>query len=284
MDWCIANEYYQQACQLWHNIKCYTYSFGYRQNRLHYWDTPLEWLEWLIQSAKNQQDWCNAAEMLGDRAWKLTLMGQCGHLVLAEALYAQAWKLHRHQTIDWQIDLMIHIAVWHIQKQQFYVAKNWLYQAKNLLENYLHHSQLDPKISIRLTINILYYRGEIFYKTGEYEKSQLLFEEIITRAQKIDWQRAIFLAKDFLADIAIVQGHLYKARDFLISGLQVTQENKDSCSEAYLKRSLANLERKQGNLQNAVQWAKEAFTEFDTLGMVSEALETEALLSNIATK
>ncbi|HEY9671875.1 MAG TPA: ATP-binding protein, partial [Waterburya sp.] len=55
MEWCIArnaeggslrDHRYPDACQLWRDVKCYTYSQGYRQSRLTYWETALDWLDW----------------------------------------------------------------------------------------------------------------------------------------------------------------------------------------------------------------------------------------------
>jgi LuxR family glucitol operon transcriptional activator len=85
------------------------------------------------------------------------------------------------------------------------------------------------------------------------------------------------LAKDFLADIAIQQGELDKAQQLLAEGLQVVQAQGDRCSEAYIKRSLAKLEQKRGYLSKARRWATEAKEEFERLGMIPEARETQAL-------
>jgi LuxR family glucitol operon transcriptional activator len=282
MEWCISSDAesgslhdrYPNACQLWRDVKCYTYSQGYRQSRLTHWETSLVWLDWLIEAAQTRKDWATAAEMMGDRAWKLTLMGQSHHLAAAGTLFTQAWELRHHQTVKEQVELAIHTAAWHIQQQDFESAKQWLDRAKALLDN----AQLDPSLAARYSLNILYYQGEISYKTGDYEESQTLFQQIVDKAQAIGWQRATFLAKDFLADIAIKQGNLDQAQQFLTEGLRVAQENGDRCSGAYAKRSLAQLERKRGRLSIAHRWATEARKEFESLGMLPEAQETQVLL------
>lgn len=289
MEWCISRDSeallrsslenadrYLEACQLWRDVKCYTYSQGYRQSRLTYWETALDWLDWLIEAAQTRKDWATTAEMMGDRAWKLTLMGQSHHLAAAGTLFTQAWELRHHQTVKEQAELAIHTAAWHIQQQDFELAKQWLDRAKALLDN----AQLDPSLGARYSLNILYYQGEISYKTGDYQESQTLFQQIVGKAQAIGWQRAIFLAKDFLADIAIKQGNLDQAQQFLTEGLRVAQDHGDRCSGAYTKRSLAQLERKRGRLSIAHRWATEARKEFENLGMLSEAQETQALLQS----
>jgi LuxR family glucitol operon transcriptional activator len=142
----------------------------------------------------------------------------------------------------------------------------------------LEDSQLIPSCATRYSLLIDYYQGEIHYKSGNYTESQTLFQQIADQAQKIGWQRALFLAKDFLADIAIKQGNLGEAKQLLTEGLQVAEAQQDWCSRAYTKRSLAQLEQKQGRLKVAQRWATEAKEEFETLGMIPEAQETQALL------
>ncbi|NEQ20882.1 MAG: AAA family ATPase [Microcoleus sp. SIO2G3] len=274
IEWCITHDRYSEVCQLWRDVKCYTYSQGYRQSRLSCWDTPLDWLSWMIESAQTRKDWATVAELMGDRAWKLTLLEQPQHLLTASILFTQAWELRQHQTAHWQVELATHIAAWHLQQQQFSLAAQWLHQALSLLDA----ARLSLFDATRQTILIDYYRGEVYYKTREYGHAQVLFEQITAQAQSIGWQRVLFLAKDFLANIAIQQGELDKAQQLLIEGLQVVQTQHDHCSAAYIKRSLAKLEQKRGQLKAARRWATEAREDFEQLGMSSEAQETQTLL------
>ena len=274
MEWCIAEDKYTEACSLWKYINCYTYSQGYRQNRLSYWDTPLHWLEWLIEAAQKRQDLSNTARAIGDYAWKLILIGQPQHLKKADKLLSRAWKLSQHLTAKEQANLAIRIVVWYIQFKQFGFAKFWINQVQTILDD----SFIEESVSIRIYLQILYYKGEICYKNGDYQRSQLLFQEIVQQSRNIGWQRMIFLAKDFLADISIKEGKLKQAQQFLLEGIETAQDNRDNCSKAYMMRSLARLELHQGNLNLAVDWANKAKAGFDSLGMVSEAEETQALL------
>ncbi|MBV6624494.1 MAG: ATP-binding protein [Rivularia sp. (in: Bacteria)] len=275
MEWCIAKDKYNDACKLWQYINCYTYSQGYRRNRLHYWDTPLNWLEWLIEEAQNRQDLSNTARIMSDYAWKLILIGQPQHLNQADKLLAESWKLRLYLNASEQANLAIHILVWYIQLNQFGFAKFWIKQVETILDD----SYIEDSVSIRISLQLLYYKGEIYYKDSDYERSQLLFQEIVEQSRNIGWQRMIFLAKDFLADISIKQGKLQQAQQFLMEGMQTAQENRDSCSRAYMMRSLARLELHQGNLYLALSWANQAKASFNSLGMLSEAEETQALLT-----
>jgi LuxR family glucitol operon transcriptional activator len=274
IEWCIAEDRYSDACSLWQYINCYTYSQGYRQNRLSYWDAPLHWLQWLIEAAQKRQDNRNTAVMMSDYAWKLILIGHPQHLKEADKLLSRAWKLRQHLTAKEQANLAIRIVVWYIQLKQFGFAKFWIDQVQTILDD----SYIEESVSIRISLQILYYKGEIYYKNGDYERSQLLFQEVVQESRKIGWQRMIFLGKDFLADISIKQGKLKQAQQFLIEGIQIAQDNRDNCSKAYMMRSLARLEMHQGNFNLAVAWASKAKAGFDGLGMVSEAEESQDLL------
>jgi LuxR family glucitol operon transcriptional activator len=274
MEWCIAQDKYTDTCNLWQYINCYTYSQGYRQNRLSYWDTPLHWLKWLIEAAQKRKDLFNSARMMSDYAWKLILIGQPQHLKEADSLLAQAWKLRQYLTVNNQVNLAIRIVVWYIQLKLFGFAKFWINQAQTILDD----SLIEESVSIRFYLQLLYYKGEIYYKNSDYQRSQLLFQEIVQQSRNIGWQRMIFLAKDFLADISIKQGRLIEAQQFLMEGMQTASNNKDDCSRAYVMRSLARLELHQGNFNLAVAWANQAKAGFDNLGMLSEASETQALL------
>jgi hypothetical protein len=52
----------------------------------------------MIQAAQTRKDWATVAELMGDRAWKLTLLEQPEHLIAASILFTQAWELRQHQT------------------------------------------------------------------------------------------------------------------------------------------------------------------------------------------
>jgi LuxR family glucitol operon transcriptional activator len=212
-----------------------------------------------------------------DRGKKLLLRGQPKHLEAADALFTKAWSLRHHQDLNFQLDLAIQIALLHIHQQQFAQATDWLHQAKDLLEN-AHKSEPEATRSL---IHILYYQGEIHYKTKDYHKAKVLFQQALKQAQVLGWQRAIYLAKDWLADIAIAQGDLDEAQPLLEEGLDVAKQNQDQCRTAYAKRSLARLEEARGDLSAALHWAKEAKEGFLSLGMIPEAEETQVLLDTL---
>jgi LuxR family glucitol operon transcriptional activator len=277
IEWCIAQDRYADVRRFWQFVKCYSYARGRECDRLTDWNTPLEWTDWLIQAAERHQDWSTALEVMVDQGRKLVLKGQTKHLERAESLLIKAWSLRQHQDVASQLELSIQIAILYIHQQQFTQATGWLHQAKEMLE--IAHKP-EPE-AIRSLIHIFYYQGEIYYKTKDYIQAKTLFQQVLEQAKKINWQRAIYLAKDWLADIAIAQGNLDEAQPLLIEGLQAAQKNQDKCRAAYTKRSLARLEETRGNLDAAYTFATEAKAEFESLGMIPEAEETQTLLQTL---
>ncbi|MBW4659059.1 MAG: ATP-binding protein [Drouetiella hepatica Uher 2000/2452] len=276
IEWCIASDRYVEVCQFWQKVRCYSHAQGYRSNRLTCWATRLDWTDWLIQAAEQRQDRAMAADVLFDRAWTLTLMGQSHHLQAAESLFAKAWEYRNHTDVSFQIDLAIHVAVWQIEQQQFLVASQWLQDAETLLS-----ASSDAAVYQRLWTQWHYYQGEIAYKTQGYPQAQVHFQQALCQAEAIDWRRVIFLTKDWLADVALKQGNFSEARLLMEAGLQVAQENDDDCRSAFCMRSLACLEQTQGDRSVAHRWAEEARQLFEQLGMQVEAEETSELLQKL---
>lgn len=233
MDWCIARNQYSETCQFWREMKSYIYSLGCQQSRLAKWKICLIWLDWLIQAAQTRKHWSTIAEMIGDRAWILTLMGQPQCLAATEILFTQAWELRCHQAVNGQVELATRFGAWHIQQQQFTQATQWLNRAQALLDN----PQLDPALASRHSLQILYYQGEIYYKTGDYEESKRLFQQIVHQAQAIGWRRIRFLATSFLANMAIKQGRLDQAQQLLKRG--IAKESRERCC-GYTSGAIAN--------------------------------------------
>lgn len=277
IEWCIAHDRYEAVRQFWQRVNCYTHAQGYRGNRLSDWETRLDWTNWLIQAAEQRQDWATALDAMFDQGWTLTLIGQPRHLERAEALYQNAWNLRHHKDCHFQSNLAIHIAVLKIQQQQFEVASQWLHQAQLLLDR----PQLDRELTQRSRIHVLYYQGEINYKIGDYQQAKTLFQQVLSQAEGLQWRRAMSLAKDWLADIAIQQSNFIEAQQLLEEGLQVATDHRDDCRLAFCKRSIAYLEKARGNVRSAYQWATEAKTGFERLGMMSEMRETIAWLQSI---
>lgn len=277
MDWCIAHDRYKDAHRLWQQVQSYTHARGYRGDRLTDWNTRLDWTTWLTNAAEQRCDWSVLLDLLSDQGWTLTLMGNSQRFQQAEQLYAKAWGLRSHKDTVFQANLAIRRAVLQIQQETFDQALQWLQIANQLLDTC-------PEETVAVTrslTQVLYYYGEVAYKTGDYFYAQNLFEQALVQAEEANWQRAMFLIKDWLADTAIQLRQFSDAQELLQEGLQVAINNRDTCRTAFCERSLAQLEKAQGNAAIAQQWATTAKQRFEALGMITEATETIALLQTL---
>jgi hypothetical protein len=277
IEWCIAENRYEAVRQFWWSVRCYTHAQGYRGNRLSYWDTRLDWADWLIQEAETHQDWITVLEVMLDRGWTLTLLGQPKQLKQAHAVYAKIWTLRHHSDPNFQVNLTIHMAVLQIERQQLASAKRWLDRARNLLNTI----DIEETTLQRQRLQVHYYEGKIAYKMKLYDRAKHSFQQVLQPAEALRWQRAFFLAKNWLADIAIQQGELDKAQQLLNEGLQVAEANQDECRAAFCKRSLARLEEARENWTIAHHWATAAKESFERLGMIPDVRETEEVLARI---
>ena len=271
IEWCVAKEQYGDFWEFWHYVKGYTHFLGY-------WDERLRWMDWLLQVAKQHQEWEMTAEALFDKGRTLTMMHQPQHQQEAMQLFGEAWKLCRTHSLpcQYQIDVGIYMAIIQISQHRFEQAWYWLNQVEELLEEV----SLGQQEYGRLQTTLLYYKGKICVSSGEYERAENYYQQAYQRAQSIKWQRVVTYSQIWLADIAIKQGHLDTAETFLRQGLPLVENYQDKRCLALCKRSFALLEQAKGEAEKCRDWATQAREEFQKLGMLQEAAEMYALLQN----
>jgi LuxR family glucitol operon transcriptional activator len=276
-DCCMVERWYPELLKLWRNIEPYTYNMGRRKGRKDYWGDRLRWTEWLIQQATQHGDWQTASHVMLDRAWTLTAIRKPQPLAEAESLFQQLQALQDYQEVCFQMEWAKKLAVLYFQQKRFEEAQDWLDCAEALLDQtelseYQHDQQL---------VQIHYYRGMIFFKANQIERSQLCFAASCTLAKAIGWERAVRMAENWLADIAVYRGDLDIAEQMLVEGLRVGQMQDDPTRMAYIKRSFAELVQARGNDTEAKRWAIEALEIFDRLGMSAEVEEVQELINHL---
>ncbi|HAJ61873.1 MAG TPA: RNA polymerase subunit sigma-24 [Cyanobacteria bacterium UBA8543] len=267
LEWCAAKERYVNVLALWRQIKGYAHVRGY-------WDDRLDWTDWLIQAAEQRTDWSTAAEVMYDRGWTLTLMGQPKCLDEASILLQRAWGLKDYKDLSFRLELVTSMVVLCIRQQQFDQAHQWLSQKQTMLEQ----AGLEEGERHRQWIHSLYYEAEIYFKAGDYAQAKTLYQQALEQAIAAGWQRAINAIQNWLADVAIEQGNLEEAQHLLEQGLPVAERNKDKRSIAFHHRSFAILEQLRGHQSQAQRWAKEAAEGFESLRMIPQAREMRDLL------
>ncbi len=269
LEWCISHARYSEVKTLWQRIKGYIHVRGY-------WDERLEWGAWLIEAAKQAGDWKTALEAMCDRAWTLVRMRSVEQLQEAQVLLQEAWDLRQHQTVSFQLELAANMVILHVHLSQLQQAQKWIEVKKQLLEK----AKLSQSEYHSQQVQILYYQGQIFYREGDYQQAQTTFEQALSKAQQIEWQKASAAIQNWLADIALLNGDLALSRQLLEFSLPMAQRNKDKRIIAFHKATFAKLEKTCGNGFLAHRLAKEAAESFESLKMSAEAQEMYALLAN----
>jgi tetratricopeptide (TPR) repeat protein len=205
-----------------------------------------------------------------DRGWTLMLMGRPESLQEAEELFSQSWSLRDHVPLDSQLELAIERAILSLHQRQSDTAHSRLQKARTLLQ------QVDeePRHRYQL-IRIHYYEAEAWYYREDYDQSRTLYSEVLEQARLIQWQQVEVYTLNWLADIALKQGHLSQAENLLIQSLPLAEQHQDKRSIAFHHRSWALLEHLRGKLPQCQHWSREAKRYFEDLGMDAEAKEMQ---------
>ncbi|MBW4665963.1 MAG: AAA family ATPase [Cyanomargarita calcarea GSE-NOS-MK-12-04C] len=269
LEWCISEGRYSDVRTIWRHIKGYIHVRGY-------WDERLDWTAWLIEIGKQAGDWSFAVEVMSDRALTLVNMRQASYQQEAEALLQEAWDLRHHQTIKFQLELATNMVILRILQNKLEQAQDWLQVEQKILEQ-ASFPELEHK---EQQVHILYYQGQICFKTGDYQGAKTILLQALEQAQAAGWQRAIAAIQNWLAEIAIKLGNLQEARGILELSLPMAERHKDKRSIAFHKAAFATLEKQSGKLEQAKRFAKEAAEGFESLKMMGEAKEMRSLLNS----
>ncbi|MEX0270120.1 NB-ARC domain-containing protein [Leptolyngbyaceae cyanobacterium UHCC 1019] len=270
VDYCMEQGRYEPMRQLWTYLKSYTHTYGY-------WQERILWLDWLIQAAEYHQDWITLTTLLFDKVRTLVLMNQPEHLPTAIALCQRGLNLPLTSTPEVRVELLVHLALYHIQQQQFEPASQWLIQAADELNTI--HAQITSSSRQQIQIKLTYYQAQICLETGDYTKADSLYHQALEQAEIISWQRAITYIQSWLAVVAMKQQKFAEAEALLTAGLAVSRQNSDQRCIAYCQRSFALLEKERGNLELMQQWVEQAKATFNQLRMHHDAQQIEQLLT-----
>jgi LuxR family glucitol operon transcriptional activator len=281
MEWCIAENRYTEALQLWQNLEPYTQFRGRNITRLDYWNDRLVWTTWLTQMAEHRGDWQALMQMRLDRAWTLTSLAKPELLDEAEGLLMQTWALRHHQTPLFQANLAQSIAILCIAQRRLAKAHPWLHQVETLLNEFPQPENLTYR---RLFARLPGLQGIVFFETEAYAQAKQKFTVALDRSRQLNWARNIAIMQSRLAQTAIELGELDDAQRLLADGLYLAEANHDRTHLAYSQRAWAKLAAAQGDISEAIRWATAALATFDALGMEFAAKETRRLLSNYSSK
>lgn len=270
VDYCMEQGQYETMQQLWTYLKSYTHTYGY-------WQERMSWLDWLMQTAEQRQDWTTLATLIFDQVRTLVLMNQPEHLTTAIALCQQGLNLPTPPPLEIRVELLVHVALYHLQQQDFESASQWLDQATDELNPI--HPQIVSSSHQQTQIKLIYYRAQICLETGDYNTADSLYREALERATALSWQRAMTYIPSWLAVVAMKQKKFVEAEALLMTGLAASEQNNDQRCTAYCQKSFALLEKERGNLESMQEWAERAKASFNRLRMYHDVQQFEQLLT-----
>lgn len=267
MEWCQAQNHYEDVQELWKSLKGCTLFSGY-------WYDRLAWLNWLIKIAQEKQDWPVVADATYHKAKTLAHLNQADPQGEAFTLGKKAWELCQSQDINLQLEITAYLAALLGKKGEFAEGKKWLNKGYNLL------SQISPTEDtyIYQEIQFLYCEGQLHQSNNDYKKSQGCYQKALKKAQAIKWQRMIAYIQGGIAYILLEQGNLPEAKDLFGKILKQARNYQDRRCAAFCENYLANIEKQQNNLSDSRHWAESAQQSFANLNMAKEAEEIATLL------
>ena len=269
IEWCLSPERYRDFQEFWSYLKGFTRFYGY-------WDERLSWMDWLIEAAKQHQDWETVAKAIFDKAETLTLIDQPAQLQEAIALCHQALDFHKSSESTLPFDVMTTLVFLYINQEQFDQAREWLAKSENWLERF----DGERYTCERLQIYLLYYQAQICLNTNELEQAKKLYDETLLKAESIGWRLGIIYIYDWLASVAIERGNLEEAESWLNRGWSEAKDNNDKRCIAAYKYAFARLEKARMNLVKCRHWAELAKVDFEHLKMLRDVKKINTFIQS----
>ncbi|MBD2303240.1 helix-turn-helix domain-containing protein [Nostoc sp. FACHB-87] len=270
IEWCATQNDYKNVTNFWQYLHEPAYGYGY-------WRERIRWMKWLIEEAKLRGDWVTFVKITTNVSWSYIRWYSPENLKIASDLLMRAWELRHHVNLIEQDFIAHNIAQLHIVQEEYNEARIWLDRQEEIING----AEMEERYQIRRLTTVLYSRAEIFYFEKNHVQAKMLFQQVSSQAEEIEWHRYSNYAQNWLADIAIVQGEISDAEELLKTGLAVAEQNNLKRRIFCYQVSYARLEKAKGNLEEAREWAEQALDGFNQLGMIREAEEVQSLLTTL---
>lgn len=271
LRWCANQNRYEDVWELWKSLNKVAYLYGL-------WADRLNWLDYLIGVFEKFNKPERLVEVLSSKAWTLIQMGTEYQLSEARDLLDRAWSL-REYSPSLEYMLANNIAVLNLQFGNYKEADKWLNQSGELIRL----AEMNERDKRRSHARLIYYFGERYYRSGDYDKSQEYYEQVLREAEQIDWLRFVSGSKEWLSSIAIKKRDFAKAEKLLNEGYPIAQLNHDMRRLAFYQRGFARLRKEQKQYAEAHRWAKDSLKTFEGLRIekrVQEMLDFILALEN----
>ncbi|MCG8368088.1 MAG: toll/interleukin-1 receptor domain-containing protein [Pseudanabaenales cyanobacterium] len=246
LEWCSAHDRYEDVKAIWNNIDNYVDLAGH-------WQIRINWLDWLAEHASQRADLPTYVQSISIKAWTLMLMGG-ERLKEAQNILREAWNLRNHVSYLEQAELAKDIAVLGIHRNHYKYTLKWL----NYAEKILRLAALKDEDYKRYWIYYSYYRSRVSYFQEQYENAKQILKKILELGEEIGWQRFTSYAEHRLGEVAMKEGKMVEARNYIDKALWVARNNNEQRRIMLCLTSLARLEHECGNHDNACKLEFEA--------------------------
>ena len=211
-------------------------------------------------------------DAIASKAITLTLMSRYEE---AEKCFKEGQKYQPYAVPHVKVRLFMNNASLSIFLNRFDEACHLLDQAMEAVQ------QVPDPLHTRFILDLEYTYATLFYWRGEVIAAREALNSVMERANAFGWQALGNYAQNYLADMAINEGDYDKAERLLEPGLRMAERNNDKRRTARYKRSLAYLRQKQGRVDDALAWAREAHEGFSRLGVKDEIQKMDRLIQSL---
>lgn len=295
LEWCIAQQRFEPACDLWAGLRGYTNLRGY-------WQERLRWLEWAIAMAEDRRDSLAQARFWRDRAWTLALTEDPAQRQQAEFCFQnalqlaqsaqvgscptappqghsqqgrQSWQSWQNQQ-SWQefhSELALEYAVLCLEKGDLEAAQTWITQERAQIQRLLTQAQTTASRSQwqRQSLRADYYEAEVLFNRQEYARARETYCQVLQRARDLGWDQLCAYATNWLADIALCEQSFETAETWLKQTQRYLEGQQDSRSLGFYHQSLARAYAGRAHYSAADASARRAANAFTQVGLFDRA-------------
>jgi tetratricopeptide (TPR) repeat protein len=219
------------------------------------------------------------AELMSAKAWIAILRETDENLRHAKDLLKSAWNLNHHCTPYIRSTIALNLAVCYTRCKQFEKADYWfIKQHKKVVQDFrltMSKSQYN-----RLELRFLLYFAERFYRNMDYGTAFKIYQQVVKKADAINWLRFKVKAFERMAYLYINDKQYGDAREILDTWYPVMKRNHDIRRMAFFQRDYAELEFQLQNFAAARRWAIMAQQIFSDLGMEYRSIKMEKYISS----
>jgi hypothetical protein len=272
LSFCYDNNLHTLLELIWDKLNHFADLYGYYEERI-------IWNERLAEIAKTKQDWNSYCLHLARQAWTYIIGNEPDNLSRADYLLKTADSYFEKLTLDVKLYLLHNMFVHKVYTNNDVEADEILIRQEQILTTHALNS-CDERMLTRAHITFLRDQARLSYAKGDIEIAKKQFQIVLEKSQKFNWLRYVSYTNNKLGDIAIQQGNLDKARNYLNEGYLIAEKNNNKRRQAGYAKSFAQIEKLCGNEKQSLRWEDRARELLNSVGLTHRANQVSEDLNN----